>query len=421
MKKTSILALVTASALVLGGCGIFNPMKLTPPELPSGQAVETPSDEGKGGEPVITTANLKPVEYEYDFDAHNPEDWQKAYKKFLEEEVLGTVDEDFFNTEEYFLVDIDDTYNQNIPELCIKTGTCEADYQLVIFEYDSSKGEVKQLVGPDNIYAGHATFYQGPSGDLYSYAGHMGYLSVYKYTELASGTPKPESVFTQNVNPEDGEGEIEDYKTMTEIIGDEMHPLVTFALDNYAGIIWYLNIPYATADGTAKQEEADQAFSDALYGNIDVFATGDRFYDGVRGKTKLENLLKAGGIDSYSKEHYSLYQYTYTDANFDGQQEMLILLKSDSASETGGWVYVLLSYQEGGVFAYVMPYIDWSGNLTVCAYSAWDNWYSQSSRYYTGIVFDKDKMAYIYSDGTAPAPKDVETEVWNDFENDFGY
>ena len=100
---------------------------------------------------------------------------------------------------------------------------------------------------------------------------------------------------------------------------------------------------------------------------------------------------------------------------------MLILLKSDSASETGGWVYVLLSYQEGGVFAYVMPYIDWSGNLTVCAYSAWDNWYSQSSRYYTGIVFDKDKMAYIYSDGTAPAPKDVETEVWNDFENDFGY
>ena len=217
MKKTSILALVTASALVLGGCGIFNPTKLTPPELPSGQAVETPSDEGKGGEPIITTANLKPVEYEYDFDAHNPEDWQKAYKKFLEEEVLGTVDEDFFNTEEYFLVDIDDTYNQNIPELCIKTGTCEADYQLVIFEYDSSKGEVKQLVGPDNIYAGHATFYQGPSGDLYSYAGHMGYLSVYKYTELASGTPKPESVFTQNVNPEDGEGEIEDYKTMTEI------------------------------------------------------------------------------------------------------------------------------------------------------------------------------------------------------------
>ena len=49
MKKTSILALVTASALVLGGCGIFNPTKLTPPELPSGQAVETPSDEGKGG------------------------------------------------------------------------------------------------------------------------------------------------------------------------------------------------------------------------------------------------------------------------------------------------------------------------------------------------------------------------------------
>ena len=424
MKKQSVLALALATSLVLGGCGIFNPTKLTPPEPLSDQAIETPSDKGLGGpDSPITTANLKPVEYEYDFDAHNPNDWQKAYKKFLEEDILGTVDEDFFSLEEYFLADIDDTYNTNIPEICIRTGTCEADYQLVIYAYDESSKEVKSLVGTDNIYAGHTTYYQGPSGDLYAYAGFMGGLTVTKITDVGTGKPKQEEIFTQDTNPGEDwkEGDpIEDYKTMTEIIGEKMVPLPCFSLDFYAGLIWYLNLPYATADGTKEQENADQAFSDALYGKIEVFATGDRFYQGIRGKTTIEKLLKPQGIDSYNNGSYKLGQYVYTDANFDGQQEMLIHLESVGNTDSTD-SYILLSYQEGGVFAYVLPSLTYNGDLTVCGFDVYDNWYLEGEERYLGIAFDKDKMAFIYSDGKAGSSPEVSGDKWNDFENDFGY
>lgn len=426
MKKTSIIALVAATTIVLGGCSIFQPTKLTPPTLPpeaTSQGQGQGQGLGGGSDPTITTANLKPVDYEYDFDAHNPNDWQKAYKKFLEEDVLGTVDEDFFNTEEYFLADIDDTFSADTPELCIRSGSCEADYQLLIYTYERSSGEVVCLVGPDKIYAGHTTYYQGPSGDLYAYSGHMGYLSVTKIVAVETGDPGMEEIFNQDTNPGEDwkEGDpIEDYKTMSEILGEKVNPLLTFPLDNYAGLIWYLNLPYATADGTAGQSDADGAFSEALYGRIPVYATGDRFYDGIRGKTTMEELLKPQGISEYTKGNYELFQYIYTDANFDGQQEMLIHLKAKNSDDTSN-VYILLSYQSGGVFAYVMPYLSYNGALGVCSFDVYENWYLEDSRIFTGIVFDKDKMAFIYSDGKVNPSLEVGRTPWNDFETDFGY
>ena len=207
---------------------------------------------------------------------------------------------------------------------------------------------------------------------------------------------------------------------MTQIIGDEMHPLLTFPLDNYAGIIWYLNLPYATADGTKDQAAADQAFSDALYGKIPVYATGDRFYDGITGKTTMEELTKPQGIGRYNRGGYKLYQYIYTDTNFDGQQEMLIHLKAENKDDMSN-SYILLSYQDGGVFAYVMPYLSYDGSLTVCSYSVYENWLIESERSYIGIVFDKDKMAFIYGDGQVDPGLEVDRTPWNDFETDFGY
>lgn len=74
---------------------------------------------------------------------------------------------------EYFLVDMN---NDKLPELFVKTGGCEADYELDV--YTISNGKVK------NIYhtsAGHRDFYRGKDYLLMVEA-HLGEFASYKLT-----------------------------------------------------------------------------------------------------------------------------------------------------------------------------------------------------------------------------------------------
>lgn len=75
--------------------------------------------------------------------------------------------------DEYFTYDIDKDY---IPELWIKSGTCEADYILLIYKY--TKDGVKKVYRGG---AGHSGFYMG-DGYVLQTDMHMGYAYWYKYT-----------------------------------------------------------------------------------------------------------------------------------------------------------------------------------------------------------------------------------------------
>lgn len=83
---------------------------------------------------------------------------------------------------EYFLVDMN---NDKLPELFVKTGGCEADYELDVFTI--SNGKVKLVY---HTFAGHRDFYRGKDYLLMVEA-HLGEFASYKLT-MPNGKIKEE-------------------------------------------------------------------------------------------------------------------------------------------------------------------------------------------------------------------------------------
>jgi hypothetical protein len=340
---------------------------------------------GQGGE-------IGQGELTYNFEAHNPNAWQAAYKTFLEGNTYGAEPGDYGY---YFLADIDDTLGSNIPELCIRTGAGEAAYVLNIYSYNPVGETVDMIVDKDEIGAGHSTFYVGPSGDLYRYYGHMGYLQVDRI-ELNSGKASFEMIYEEDINGDPEKG----YTSMSEIFGEDTEPVMTAPFNNYAALIWYLNLPVETAsmmDGKA----ADLAFSEVLAGKQDVYACGDEYYNGLTGVVKLTDLMEAGAMSKYdTTTTYEINMYCYTDANFDGLSEIMLRLLGTDSNNPGAdtFAFILLSFQDGQVYAYVMPNLTYDGSVIVCEYSVYHNWYFDSYDYFIGVVFDKDVFLTLNTD-----------------------
>ena len=76
----------------------------------------------------------------------------------------------------YFLYDIT---NNGIPELWIKSGGCEADYELLVYNYNNSYEDGIRLLYKCD--ADHSSFYQGDNYIIKLYA-HMGYANWTKLT-----------------------------------------------------------------------------------------------------------------------------------------------------------------------------------------------------------------------------------------------
>lgn len=413
--KKSALALFLASSMVFSGCSLFrvNPVPPTQvtPATPAQPASQTPGGGGTAPEtwqPAELSANPK---YKYDINDKNATEWQIAYKDLLDcfindfnEDPDGSL---LYSGSGYFLADIDDIYNTNIPEICVKHGTCEADYDLWIYTFDEKKKEVICLVDDYEIAAGHTSFAQGPNGDLYGYSGHMGYLWVTHYWDIANGVSS-ENIYEENLN--EGEGS-DDYSTLSEILGEETEFFTELELDNEAGLFWY---PAFDAPTVKTPNECSDLFTRAENSEIDVYAVGysKRFYTGKTGLVKIADLTAPGGSSKYRDVYYHKDCYCDTDVNFDGQDERLIRYYSDNDEN----MFILLSYQDGVVYAYVFDdlFVN-DGDLYVCEYSVFHNWYVKSYDYYVGFVFDKDKCQELYSSTASYVtgnPKTAPANVW---------
>lgn len=125
--------------------------------------VETEDEDEEEDEATITDevtdSDERIVMPQFFFPIKNAEPVSRAYWEVLTEE-------DRHGDGEYFLFDF--TKN-GIPELCVKTGTCEADYQLEIFSY-SPKGGAKRVFYID---CGHSVFYSD-KGHVIRVINHMG-------------------------------------------------------------------------------------------------------------------------------------------------------------------------------------------------------------------------------------------------------
>lgn len=98
-------------------------------------------------------------------------------------------DHSAYSNEGYFLFDIDDN---GIPEIWIKSGDCEANFELLVYTYDNG---IKRLYNDD---AGHSCFYKG-YGCVLQIWRHMGYATWYQLTYNRSTITSTE-IFEEDIN-----------------------------------------------------------------------------------------------------------------------------------------------------------------------------------------------------------------------------
>ena len=423
MKKKYLLIPALVAMLSVCGCTMIpgelelpSEVVLTSEEESSPYTIEPGSWDAPAKSSEVMEEPPVNISYNYDFSAHNPNEWQTAYYEFLQEMPKSVGDDTSFMSENYyFLADIDDKFGEYVPELCIRTGTCEADYELEIYTFDTKSKEVDQLVGPGVIGAGHSTFYVAPNGNLLADWGHMGYQSVIEFSDI-SGKVSSEEIFSEDLNGKPGDV---DYTTMSEIFGEEMNACMELPVSNPAGLIWYLNLPYptTTADDRAKFD-SNLAFDKCLNNNAEVYVVKSSPYEDCKeGVMPFNDILKPGVLDAYDTHTYKLSTYCYTDVNFDGQDEMLIQITSEGKAGDNDYKisYVLLSCQEGAVYAYSMPYLSTNGNVFVVHYSVYRNWVTYQT--VQGFIFDKDCCTFVYSDQEIKDPEKNTAAVWQTFHN----
>ena len=111
----------------------------------------------------------------------------EAYVAKLENEA-AKVDADADGLCEYFLYDIT---GDGIPELWVRSGSCEADYMLNVYRYG-----IGQLELMCSTAAGHSSFYCGDDYVIQVVA-HMGYSEWYSFT-LSGSTLDEERVYAES-------------------------------------------------------------------------------------------------------------------------------------------------------------------------------------------------------------------------------
>ena len=128
--------------------------------------------------------------------AENPaESWQEAYRTVLD----GTIAEqdpayrnDVAIENSYLLYDVD---KDGIPEMVIKTGTCEADYTGTLYTFRNGKAEKVDIFG-----LGHSSLYSYPEGNgIVIHNGHMGFAYGMHLT-LRDGVLDGEEIFEDDLN-----------------------------------------------------------------------------------------------------------------------------------------------------------------------------------------------------------------------------
>ena len=194
MKK--LIALSCFAALLLAGCG--KPQQgsssegtaaTTEPVSTAATAAEMITEKAEtttaaaDTTAATTEAEAETTTHEANVSTGGLMDMYPAiYQSFIRGKFDETVSEhDSMASIEYTFRDLD---ADGIPELLLKYGTCEADFQIHVYRLDS-EGEVKDL---GLFGGGHTSFaYDENTGNFVIVWGHMGACSI-EYYEWKNGT-----------------------------------------------------------------------------------------------------------------------------------------------------------------------------------------------------------------------------------------
>lgn len=281
-------------------------------------------------------------------------DWVAAYTQLLDDWALRLAGEpvEFGVSPElwYLAYDID---KDGAPELLVKTGTCEADYHGALYTFRD--GRALQL--GEELGLGHSSFYSDPgeNGLILMY-GHMGYAMAVRLS-LRDGYAE-ELLYEDDLNARLQSDPDAEYVYPGDVIPGAAYLTlcradVKLALTQYEAISRCLEgaLPAQTA---CTYPNGDAAFFDTLMQtNGEVYAATADGYTHSPGRIGFREMLWQDTAADWMAGDLSILSAATADLNGDGQLEC-VLAASDGARE----MRLVLSEQDGQVYAYLMNYTD---------------------------------------------------------------
>ena len=298
---------------------------------------------------------------EANVDNEDDEDeyWKVLYVRtldYLREEIPGPDDEygtSEYTPYEYYLYDID---KDGIPELILKRGTCEADYNGEIYKNDGYA--VRAAVY--DIGMGHMGFYSEPgeNGILFNW-GHMGSHDLERVTlkkvdwsyELQS-----EELISEFI---EGDGE---YTEVSSVVpGAVSLPWSKMSsnllVEKYEDIMAAMegHITLAKHDPSHDQELKD-AVEDTINNGGAVVGISASGYSSDYGTIPFDELLNK--IDEWTPTSYRIDSQEYVDVDGNGKNDCVLWLKPQDGEDKNRTDLCVLNLQDGKMYAYIVNYLN---------------------------------------------------------------
>ena len=359
MKKKTLLPVIIASFL-FSACA-----NSASPEQSSGVS-DTGADTVSSSE--ASTSESADV-------SSSDEGYKQAYKELIEAEEIKIAntspesDEYEECIDSYTIYDID---KDNIPELFIRFGHCEASYCGKIYTYADGKA---QLVEENGMSHTSLHSFPGDNGVLF-YMGHMGVTDCYKLM-LKDGKAEYEELFENDYNEQSESGEDAESKDITDVVPgsyylEEYGCTNTYPIEKYEVIADF-------SKGTAKAASDAYTYPD----NNPEFYNELMQNGGTVNAVSLDTFMKTPGEIPFSQllEKSQIYEYYEGGGEINGEH--------DEYSNDDKAFRVILSAQDGKVYAY-LAFSTYEDSITEDGYFIEEPDEYTSERSAKRVFFDKE-------------------------------
>lgn len=403
MKK-KILFIAIAAALTLSAC---SGKSTTTDQKGNSDAVSTASTAETTTSTIISSTADSNSSSEAASETSTEEPsaeagYKQAYKEIIESErkkkASLTEDASYDELAEcidcYWLYDID---KDNVPELLIRYGTCEAEFHGKLYSYID--GEAKFI---DDLSMGHTGFYAVPDENgILSYWGHMGYAECWKLT-LNGTTLSSEELYSEDINEKMQAGEDVWYKAANELVTgayslDSFNYNNTYPIEMYETITAYANGKEKSNSGSYSFPDNNPDFyTDIMQNNASVNAVALDQFMNTLGEVPFSKLFEENQIYDYAPGGLTPLNITYADLNSDGIYECVFYLNEGNNPEDKYMDYsVILSLQGDTVYAYLSFY-PYETTITEDGYFITEPDEYASERHVKRVLYDREKC-FIYS------------------------
>lgn len=292
--------------------------------------------------------------------------WVSAYERVLTERMVRVCEEyeylDFCPEISYAVYDID---KDGTPELIVKSGTCEADYIGALYSFRDGKA----FQFGEELYLGHSSLYSDPgeNGIILLY-GHMGEARAIRIS-FEDGYAE-ELLYEDDLNARLREDPDADYIYPGDVIPGSVYLTlcrwgITLPLTRYEEIGRLLEGEFPGVTEGYYPQHYGAFYEDIIANNADVFAVTADGYSNSPKWIGFQDLLKQNIAANYMGGDLTVLSTQLADFNGDGKLECVA-----AVTDGGGEMRIVLSEQEGVVYAYLINYaegyeLDEHGNFRI--------------------------------------------------------